>query len=95
VQTHEAPCEPAGALVVLKSAIALSISERVRIRECWARAVADSPWQKARVIVLERDMTLEVQEYAKFGRPPSDDLGSRYCRVHGWHMFGPRCSEGY
>jgi hypothetical protein len=88
VQTHEAPCEPSRALVVLKPNGPLSIEQQGRIRACWARAVADSPWQEARVIVLDHDMTLHVEEYA-------DDLGSRSCRVHGWHLFGPRCSEGF
>ncbi len=66
-QVLEAPCQPAGALVVLRTDRLLPNSDRARILSTWKAAVKDTPWADARCIVLGPDMSLEVHDYATFG----------------------------
>lgn len=68
-EAHEAPCDPARALVVITTDRHLTIEQQLRIKEAWMDVITGTPWQGARAVVLDRGMTLEVHdiERIRFG----------------------------
>lgn len=66
-EAHEAPCDPARALVVLKSEEHLSRAQCVCLTDSWRRVTRGTAWEHVRCAVLERGMTLELHDLARFG----------------------------
>lgn len=86
---------PTNSFVVIRFNDRLTQNQKVRIFHVWKDGVKATAWEKVPCLVLDGGAQLEVHHSEMVRTAGDTERGSRYCPVHGWHMFGPTCEAGH